>query len=83
MKTIITAAFLVALTAPAWASEPMDKQSTFPDEPVVLSEVEMDGVTAGGQTGKVWFLAGTFTKEADTTSDLSQSRWYKFSVDPN
>jgi len=51
MKTIAAAAAVViALTATAWADEPEQTQFELlkqAGEPIVLSETEMDGVTAG------------------------------------
>ena len=50
MKTIATAALFLTLTASAWADEPESKQaikSASSNEPIVLSEAEMDEVTAG------------------------------------
>ena len=47
MKTIATAAVFLTLTASAWADEAESKKSSPAIEPIVLSEAEMDGVTAG------------------------------------
>jgi len=48
-KEIATAAVLGMLIVPAWASEPESKASepANSDDRMVLSETEMDGVTAG------------------------------------
>lgn len=51
MKTIATAAVFLALTATAWADEPETTQRNDPaktNEPIVLSEAEMDAVSAAG-----------------------------------
>ena len=50
MKTIATAAAAAAImimSATAWADEPKDQEQAT-TEPIVLSETEMDGVTAAG-----------------------------------
>lgn len=50
MKTIATAALFLTLTVSAWADEPERAQFELlkhAGEPIVLSEAEMDGVTAG------------------------------------
>jgi hypothetical protein len=50
MKTIAAATVLMMFVAPTWASEAESNQANDPansNEPIVLSEAEMDGVTAG------------------------------------
>ena len=67
MKTIATASIFVILTASAWADEPENKQT---DEPILLSEAEMDEVTAGASRkgiGEVW-INTQFEKTASKTS---------------
>ena len=46
MKAIATAVAFVMLTATAWADE-QDGTSAAAQNPIVLSEAEMDGITAG------------------------------------
>lgn len=50
MKTVATAAVLMMLALPTWAGEIESKKANDPanaNAPIVLSEVEMDGITAG------------------------------------
>ena len=47
MKTIATAAAIMIMSGTAWAGEPKDQEQAATDEPIVLSEAEMDGITAG------------------------------------
>lgn len=57
MKTIATAAAaIMIMSATAWADE-QESKSTTANEPIVLSEAEMDEVTAGA-VYTVWWLPG-------------------------
>ena len=50
MKTIATTVVLMMLAVPAWANEPANKQANeraTTKEPIVLSEAEMDTISAG------------------------------------
>lgn len=71
MKTIIatTATFLM-LTSTAWADEPKDARADTADR-IVLSDAEMDGVTAGltvGQSTLWWRIS-----DANTTVSTSNT----------
>lgn len=90
MKTLATAVAFLALTATAWAEEPEQAQFELlkdADEPFVLSELQLDGVTAGGTSSTKLILFGNPNIGTQVTvsggSTSSQSRWYKFSVEPN
>lgn len=52
MKTIATAALLMMLAVPAWAAdaEKETNDTVNTNVSIVLSEAEMDGVSAGGTT---------------------------------
>jgi len=71
MKTIATAALFLTLTASAWADEPKGKQPALNDEPIVLSEAEMDGVTAAGVRPRA--IHGNYRALIDTTPSSSTS----------
>jgi hypothetical protein len=70
MKTIATAAVLMMLTVSAWADEAETKQANDPantNEPIVLSEAEMDGVTAGAAitSASIMGFVGSFGNTLD------------------
>ena len=72
MKTIATAAVFLTLTASAWANEPESGQPNdlaISNEPIVLSEVQMDGVTAG--TGIDSDIVGLIEIENNATRQSS------------
>ena len=87
MRTIATAAAAIMfLSATAWADEPAKNETNDPaisDEPIVLSQSEMDGVTAGvGRTivrsPQVFLFDEPMTdSSASHIYSLGQSRWYK------
>lgn len=67
MKTIATAAALMMLTATAWADEPKHQEQAANDEPIVLSEAEMDTVSAGSAS-TFMFNPETITRTWNTNS---------------
>ena len=69
MKTIATAAVFFALTATAWADE-QDSNAANADEPIVLSEAEMDTVSAGSASTFMFNPETvTRTRNSNSTSD--------------
>ena len=77
MKTIATAAAVLMLSAPAWADEP-ERKSTPVEAPIVLSEVEMGGITAGTGFGTFSIKKrDTRIRRAtyDTTPEDYRSKW--------
>lgn len=83
MKTIATAAVFLTLAASAWAEEPASMQASDPantNEPIILSEAEMDGVTAGGVS--ISTCPGDYVGFRDARSSTSNtSRLFRFQLD--
>ena len=82
MKTIATtAAALMMLTTASWADD--TKQQTAADEPIVLSDVEMDGITAGNSRESYNSLVDLiFLPPAESSPSLGSSVSEAFEYNP-
>ena len=82
MKTIATAAVLMMLSVPTWAEEQASREANEPanaNEPIVLSEAEMDGVT-GAQGALYLLFLNPSNSNTTATSTAHTADWKYVSI---